>query len=150
MTDRLSEIRERLAKARLGPWKTADYMDKSVIGRNWELADFGECAHHNRKVWMTTDNQPASMSNGACPCEDADFCAHAREDIPFLLGLVEEAEKREREAVARAFETAADICNTRATDAKLKKIRSVVADELMNRRDHFLAMAAAVRRGEGA
>jgi len=89
----IDEIRKRVEAARLGPWITKDYMDKSQVGRDWELADFGECGHHNRKVWMTTKDQPASMSNGACPCEDADFCAHSRQDIPALLAYVGELER---------------------------------------------------------
>ena len=50
-----------------------------------------------------------------------------------------------RESAAEAFEEAADRCQTRATDAKLAKMRVVVSNELESRKVFFLMRAAALR-----
>lgn len=50
-----------------------------------------------------------------------------------------------RECAAEAFEEAADRCQTRATDAKLAKMRVVVSNELESRKVFFLMRAAALR-----
>lgn len=131
----LEAIKRRCEAARLGPWKTADYSDKSQIGKNWELADFGECAHHNRKVWMTTDNQPASASNGACPCEDADFCAHARQDVPALIAALE-AERQENARLREAVRVKDDVL----------KIGIMFALEQMRMRDNWAESDEATRK----
>src|SRR5579872_2194820 len=100
MKDRIEEIEEREKAERNGQWVVADYQDGTLVGKNWELAHFGECGHHNKKIVLTTWNQHASESNGACPCEDAEFCAHAKNDVRYLLSEVKRLRERVRELEA--------------------------------------------------
>ena len=90
LTEEENEALLLLAKTRpqVGPWKTADYRDEEQVGKDWGIADFGECGHHNKKVWLTTDRLNASRSNGACPCDDAAFVAGVRNYYGVLDALV--------------------------------------------------------------
>ncbi len=89
---REEEIEARLKAANNGrPWLVKDYADKSQVGRDWEIAHFGECARHNKKVWVTTNNLLASQSNGACPCADADLFSNAPSDLASCHARIQES-----------------------------------------------------------
>lgn len=83
-TEREAEIRERAEAARNGPW-----------------------------TWIKSDDSPApgyrfggqhamNESGFAYTPTDAEFIAHAREDVPFLLDALSAA-RRERDALTEAF-----------------------------------------------
>lgn len=79
----LDAIEKRANEAQVGPWKT-DAMKN--VGENWLVATFGQDSDGD---WIvTTDGLRASRSNGATAKDDATFCAHAREDVPRLVGEV--------------------------------------------------------------
>lgn len=66
---RLDEIRERLEAANPGPWEVVD--SRNGLG-------FGIVSNDSSAEWA-----------GAIWRAEAEFIAHAREDIPFLLGEIE-------------------------------------------------------------
>jgi hypothetical protein len=71
---KIDEIRGRVEKATLGPWE-ADYIDTNhfeIFSRNKDA---------ERYFIVSQGNE-----NG----DDLDFIAHAREDIPYLLGVIDE------------------------------------------------------------
>lgn len=79
MIDRLEEIKQRLENATPGPW----------IAQNGGEGD-------DTSIWFvsTKDSQPKTWQAVAecgfsLPFSNADFIAHAREDIPFLLAEIE-------------------------------------------------------------
>lgn len=95
--ERLAEIRERAAAATPGPWGTYD----DGTGRYdiaAELQDTGHGFTCRRQVAQTVDepidNDPAHRDWDADEDDDqifadAEFIAHAREDLPALLAEVE-------------------------------------------------------------
>lgn len=76
-TDRLAEIRARAEKATLGPWQQwfSDPTAHMIVAEARASDGFQQVAEN------VTD-------------EDAEFIAHARTDIPYLLDLVDELERR--------------------------------------------------------
>lgn len=90
--EKLSVMRE----AQRAPWRV--HLDGKHLD-DWPLADFGACGHHNKEsVWVTTDRMAASMTNGACPCEDAAYVVALRN----LFSGVENPEQAVRQLVAAA------------------------------------------------
>jgi hypothetical protein len=76
MTDeRLKEIQERLDKATPGPWQR-NMMKLGLPSPH--VVDFGRPPKSPFAV-LHSDVEPTNTTN------DADFIAHSREDIPFLL-----------------------------------------------------------------
>jgi hypothetical protein len=69
--DRLKEIKERLEKATPGKWRA----DRNTV-------DFGPPTGSPFAV-LHSDADPSNTTN------DADFIAHSREDIPYLLAEIE-------------------------------------------------------------
>lgn len=80
MTDhqsRLQQIRERVEKATEGPWETMPNIQTNV----WKTRREND-PHHIIVPWDEDGDIPTSA--------DGEFIAASREDVPFLLGLVEE------------------------------------------------------------
>ena len=75
MNKRIDEIRERCNKATYAQWK------------RHEVADYSEI--HSEVLHFDGSTPIALVKN----VEDAEFIAHSRTDIPFLLNLLEEKEK---------------------------------------------------------
>ena len=78
--DRLEEIRARVDAATAGPW-TADR----------DLADYDAGLHN---VWEGIEGGYRAVAHDIFAFADAEFIAHAREDIPCLLSRLEAAEER--------------------------------------------------------
>ena len=87
MMDRLDDIRARVAKASDGPWENdGDSEDNrgGLINKDYSLTVGDGCMAACAKMSFA----------------DAEFAAHAREDIPWLIAEV----KRLRMALEKAFE----------------------------------------------
>lgn len=101
MTDRLDEIQARVEAATPGPWE--------VTQEGWSVisAACNICGtYHNHSMHdggRTWDAQP-----------DADFIAHSREDVPFLLAEVSKLRAIIEEAATRAASGIED-CKVRMT-----------------------------------
>lgn len=82
--EQLAEIRAREAAASNGPWNAYRLRDGSVVifglGRLWNRLDGGGVEERPDTLFEAHDGTP----------EDAEFIAHAREDVPALLDLAEE------------------------------------------------------------
>ena len=91
MTDRLQEIRDRVAKATPGEWEwrfenpttqRSAYHHPSLLGP------------HNEPICTANDGLGIDSEYAVCNSEhDADLIAHARQDIPYLLRRLEAAEE---------------------------------------------------------
>jgi hypothetical protein len=99
--DRLAEIRARAEAATPGPW-TAEFVfaederDRPDLEHYWD--DHSEWAYNAEPFRI---EGPMVVENGefsALSGPDADFIAHAREDVPYLLERVEALEKVAQEA----------------------------------------------------
>lgn len=87
LRERLKEIKARYANANPGPWA----IEKGgYSGKNWMVADFGICERdgNDYKVIVTTDSVNASRLCGDAE-DDAEFVAHARADVPWLVQQLE-------------------------------------------------------------
>jgi hypothetical protein len=143
---RLSQIRERCEKATQGPWAWESTGEKS---NEWALgvvldANNQPISGHNEAAGESDDTvvDEAIVDNGVGPFADADFIAHAREDVPYLLDLVSELIRREQalrehnEALmdALAAETQRDVPRELIdTEIKLKAIEdrvTIIANNL--------------------
>lgn len=82
---RLEEIKERLEKATPGPWK----LDCGELKRD---VPESELARYYGDNLLLSANQLGSSAYVRRP-EDADFIAHSRSDIEFLLTQLREAEQ---------------------------------------------------------
>lgn len=76
MQDRLSEIRGRLERATEGPWEV--FISGMEESQSWR-------GRLGRSTWVTVP-----IANHSGDKEDAEFLAHSRSDIPYLLGVIEE------------------------------------------------------------
>lgn len=79
---RLDEIREREKKATKGPWKADGKIVRPIseeIKRRAPIA-MTDCSHGIGQAGVSDEN-------------NADFIAHSREDIPYLLERLEAAEE---------------------------------------------------------
>ena len=89
---RLEEIQKRVEKASEGPWAWQTYGEKTnafVVG--------GAVAEDGSPLSGRLDGEDEFVVDPICGLEestvnyeDADFIAHSREDIPYLLAQVEE------------------------------------------------------------
>lgn len=83
---RLKEIHERVSRATPGPWLTDDREPRMVILsgdlRRPSLENFVATTWQMREPFAPTETTP-----------DADFIAHSREDIPFLLSVIDDLAK---------------------------------------------------------
>lgn len=87
MRERLKEIKARYAHTNPGPW----IIEKGgYSGQNWMIADFGLCERDGKdyNVIVTTDAVNASRLCGDAE-DDAEFVAHARQDVPWLVAQLE-------------------------------------------------------------
>ena len=77
---RLEEIRERVEKATEGPWEFYD-----------RYGDLGLVVVENSDADPITDTElrHPGMDHACVRRKDGDFIAHSRQDIPWLLGLVD-------------------------------------------------------------
>ena len=94
MSDRLAEIRARLDAATPGPWERRE----SVQGYS-NLVVLADYINRDDGAWLIAEASwngpmPDKASSGA----NADFIAHAPEDIAWLLGEVERLGGAEEEA----------------------------------------------------
>ena len=94
MTDRIDEIRVRCEVATAGPWKDCRRLDgvPTVANKNIRICD---AYKNNKQQWA-----------------DAEFIAHAREDIPYLLYRLAEAERQRDTAVKDMTDMANEIEST--------------------------------------
>ncbi len=132
----IAEIRERESKATKGPWRLGSPSFRCKL--NCRPHGQGKCAY-TFDGWtdyagqISADNGPMLADEevmiagtwdyeygGIKRDEDRVFIAHAREDIPFLLGELDrvEAERDSMERRARAFQ--AGSINIQAENAKLR------------------------------
>lgn len=79
--ERLAEIKARCAKASTAPWiwETGPYS-----GSNWLIGSSVDGLDYH----ITTDHVHASELNGDAKT-DAEFIANARQDIPWLIAMIE-------------------------------------------------------------
>ncbi len=90
-TDRLKEIRERAEKATKGPWRC----DVDIFNDDGEV----EASVHDEEISMLFTEGTGVMGGEDCwtkaresqAFRNAEFIAHAREDVPFLLAELEKA-----------------------------------------------------------
>lgn len=85
---RIAEIRAREQKASLGEWDTQDPSDASC-GSLCTENGCHEC-HPTGTRWILGPQTDDDDSSRLYP-PDAEFIAHARQDIPFLLDALEKA-----------------------------------------------------------
>lgn len=87
LRERLKEIKARYAHTNPGPW----IVERGAhTGQNWMIADFGICERDDKyyTVQVTTDSVNASRLCGDAE-DDAEFVAHARADVPWLVQQLE-------------------------------------------------------------
>jgi len=88
--DRIKEVRERANKATPGPWHTDSVGSESIFGQ-WVFVGPSEyeddiSSYKSPGVYIyAPDDAPSE--------EDAEFIAHARDDMPFLLERIDELER---------------------------------------------------------
>jgi hypothetical protein len=108
-SDRLDEIKTRAEAATPGPWNPAiaPHPDSAQTHAEYLVASL---CNEGRPLWVAwaenpTDDGfayvvPAVTGDGPTSEANADFVAHAREDVPWLIAEVErlrEIERRTRE-----------------------------------------------------
>lgn len=89
MTDpveQLAAIKERVEKATLGPWT----FEHEAYGDEWWFGGDSEGGQVVLSRGERTQIQENAMVYGGSDTADAEFIAHAREDIPLLLATIEE------------------------------------------------------------
>ena len=96
--EELTAIRERAEKASTSPWITEE---GEFSGENWLIAYTGADVD-GKEYYITTDRVYASALEGN-PKDDAEFIAHAREDIPKLIMEIE-ALRTENQRYRKALE----------------------------------------------
>ncbi len=84
MKDRLTEIKNRADRATKGLWTYSE----SIDGRRGEVTSADGCPI--RADFHPTDYSPLSK---IIKKQNAEFIAHSREDIPYLLAHIESVEK---------------------------------------------------------
>lgn len=103
LPERITEIKTRLGKASPGPWEVESHRHFASGCRclSCDEDPTGFLLDNDYTHWCE-DKVDGDGKNGfgnklgSCDqhpllkYEDADFAAHAREDVPFLLGLLEE------------------------------------------------------------
>ena len=116
MTDRLAEIKARCEAATPGPWcKVSDLPDYGVASMNHPGTLPDPVVTLNRKY------RAPGRPNLGCSEFDADFIAHAREDIPFLLAEVERLRALEAEHKRQWMEDKYEMGNLRAERDTLRR-----------------------------
>jgi hypothetical protein len=112
MTDRKAEIRERDEKATPGPWKLFHFLQGVYeVCKADNYACGGVCVSHIKA--------------------DADFIAHARSDIPWLLSLVDEFEAQVASERDKALEEAAALCEKEAEKRHHRALNPEPGDEYL-------------------
>lgn len=88
MSDRLEEIKARAEKATPGPWSADDeHGDIPGAERAWCVSKITESGDYSHDIaYLSTD---CADPIGTQETADAEFIAHAREDIPWLVAEVE-------------------------------------------------------------
>ncbi|MFK5708631.1 hypothetical protein [Lysinibacillus boronitolerans] len=82
--EQLNAIKERVAKATLGPWKVVKSEETGVqIGTTWESGQLKNC------VPVVTTAHGVEFVTIYINDNNSDFIAHAREDVPALVAEVE-------------------------------------------------------------
>jgi len=99
LTKRLEEIGKRAEKATPGPWEWSYHPSHhdDVIALEGTINGIGQ------DVLLCTSDEDEAW--GEISPEDDSFIAHARQDIPFLLDLVESIRARTLEEAAKIAET---------------------------------------------
>lgn len=84
--EELAEIRKRAEAATAGPWRWEDDLHDcempDLINDTQSIMDFGDC-----EMFYPTQGTPPDIF-------DAEFIAHAREDVPKLLAEIERLQTR--------------------------------------------------------
>lgn len=88
MDKRLAEIKERAEKAAPGPWE-APLKDLGAVP-SFQAVDFYFDESYEAYPPLG-EIGPVFVANGR---ENADFLSHAREDVPYLLDLVQQQQER--------------------------------------------------------
>lgn len=79
----LLAMEERCKRAQTGPWRV-DFGEE--IGNNWVVATGAAYDQERRGTYaVATDRIHASQTNAADGKDDAEFIAHARQDLPRCL-----------------------------------------------------------------
>lgn len=118
----IKAIRERCDAATPGPWTADDRRKAPLKNIRVKTHSTSICemfhVHQRDELWGKVDHSAAD-SLDAVGLANADFIAHAREDVPALLDALEAANKRIAElsgALRRATETIAnDLQDSRAS-----------------------------------
>jgi hypothetical protein len=84
---RLAEIRERVEAATAGPWRHGTN-PRFEDGPDWSWGATGTVATHE-SFGRPLETRVLSAEDPPENEADLDFIAHAREDVPYLLALVE-------------------------------------------------------------
>lgn len=93
--DRLQDIKKRCDSATIGPWKLGikdeccKYDPEDHVWC-WTMPE--NCFCRGELAWETDHSCEGYGLNKA----DADFCANAREDIPYLLGVVSRLRRKKQ------------------------------------------------------
>lgn len=111
----------------------------------YRMQEFHDCMEAQRKDQPLPeghDDPDSSCGDGVCYVvgEIIKRGIKASKDAAPIL------ERIKAEAMAEAFEEAADRCQTRSTDAKLAGMPVVLSEELRSRRIYFLERAARLRK----
>ncbi len=85
---RLNEIKERAKKATAGPWKVKHYLPCSPID-NKTNSWFSDVVQNGEEVCKFLDFRDNRAHDDPGEAPTADFIAHARSDIPWLIAEVE-------------------------------------------------------------
>ncbi|MCS1394140.1 hypothetical protein NXZ77_21435 [Lysinibacillus boronitolerans] len=86
--EQLNAIKERVAKATLGPWKVVKSEETGVqIGTTWESGQLKNC------VPVVTTAHGVEFVTIYINDNNSNFIAHAREDVPALVAEVERLRK---------------------------------------------------------
>ncbi len=111
--DRLKEIAARVEEATHGPWGVAPRSDSDEtadIVADYQSLPSGGCrAHWIAELDAGLDFNSNREDDIARMVADAEFIAHAREDIPYLLSALEASEARCRDAERANAEWLRDI-----------------------------------------
>ena len=135
MTINLKEIEARAEKATAGPWEKCE---------GWEQTDPGYfIATEAGGIVFATDEEPTEF--------DAEFIAHAREDVPALIVEVERLRKVERKYLTPTeadYNLIVDLAEMHSEICSLREALAFYADREQFMRNKGKTARKALQEGE--